>query len=415
MCTEDYILATVTNGFRVLVVWQFVRIFFLPKVEKRKELVGYLLYLIFILSIFFCFQNPLFNILSNWLGLLVLMSMYEGSWRKKGVVGSLIYAVNMMCDVVAAYLFWDYMTGTSISQIFSIFTTLFVFICQIFVTKLVGEQGKTEIKSPHITLIGVPIVSVIMLTFFVEANLNNRILLVVQGCGILFINILLFFVYYEISKGYEEQIQREHIEEQVRMYQNQLELMQISEKKVRSLRHDMRHHFQVLYAMTEKGQSEKVLQFLEEMQVSLENPKQHIATGKEEVDTIINYIWEKAEQLGIVMDCKVQISTSFSIRMYDSSVILGNLLENAIEAAAKTSKPYVSLRLLGEKNMLALHVKNSYDGVLKRNSSKFISLKKGSGHGLGLRNVRDLVEQKQGSFRMDYDEKEFRVEVVIYV
>ena len=115
------------------------------------------------------------------------------------------------------------------------------------------------------------------------------------------------------------------------------------------------------------------------------------------------------------MDCKVSIFEELSIPMYDSSILLGNLLSNAIEAATKTEEGYVSLRLLIEKNMLALQVKNSYGGVLKRKGDEFLSNKKEKGHGIGLRNVRELVERRQGSFQVDYDEKEFRVEVMIYI
>ena len=167
--------------------------------------------------------------------------------------------------------------------------------------------------------------------------------------------------------------------------------------------------------MAEKGEKEKALQFLKDMQVSLENPKQHIQSGNEDVDTILNYNWDKAEQLGVKMDCKVSISEELSIPMYDSSILLGDLLSNAIEAATKTEEGDVSLRLLVEKNMLALQVKNSYDGVLKRKGDEFLSTKKEKGHGIGLRNVRELVERRQGSFQVDYDEKEFRVEVMIYI
>ena len=60
-------------------------------------------------------------------------------------------------------------------------------------------------------------------------------------------------------------------------------------------------------------------------------------------------------------------------------------------------------------------MKNSYDGVLKKRGEQFVSTKKEKGHGIGLRNVRELVERRQGSLQLDYDEKEFRVEVVIYV
>ena len=416
MCAEDYILATFSNIFQVFVIWRFVRIFFLPRVEKRVEMTGYAGYLAFTLAVFFVFQNPLCNMVTSWSGLLLLtIAMYEGTWKKKALIATLIWAVNVMCDAVVSYLFYDYIGDEMIPQYIGIFVALFFFVCEVVVEKFMGDRGKGELYSSHIMLLGVPSVIAVMLGTLVVTNLNHRVLLVVEGCGGLCVNLMIFFIYHQMSKACEERIQREHMEEQVRMYQNQLELMQISQEKVRSLRHDIRHHLQVLYGMTEKGQQEKALHFLEEMQASLENPRQHILSGNDEVDTILNYNWDKAEQLGVKMDCKVRISKGLSIPMYDGSVLLGNLLENAIEAAARTEDGYVSLRLLGEKNMLALQIKNSYDGVLKRKGGQLVSTKGEKGHGIGLRNVRELVERRQGSFQLDYDEKEFRAEAVIYV
>ena len=416
MSTEDYILATFSNIFQILVVWRFVRIFFLPRVEKRKEMAGYIGYLVFSLVVFFLLQNPLCNMVTSWGGLLLLtVVMYEGTWKKKALIATLIWTVNVMCDAVASYLFYDYIGDEMVPQYIGIFTALFFFICQVVVEKIMGNRGKGELHSSHIILLGVSAVSAVMLGVLVVTNLNHRLLLVVEGCGGLCINILIFFICHQMTKVYEEQIQREHMEEQVRMYQNQLELMQISQEKVRSLRHDMRHHLQVLHNMEEKGQREKIMQFLEDMQVSLDNPKLHIQSGNEEMDTILNYNWDKAEQIGVKMDCKVSIAKDLSIPMYDSSVLLSNLLGNAIEAAAKTEDGYVSIRILGEKNMLALQVKNSYDGVLKKRGEQFLSTKAEKGHGIGLCNVRELVERRKGSIQFDYDEKEFRVKVVIYL
>lgn len=416
MCTEDYILSAFSNIFQILVIWRFVRIFFLPGIEKRKEMAGYIGYLVFSLAVFWGLQSPLWNMITSWSGLLVLVVvMYEGTRKKKALIATLIWAVNVMCDAVASYLFYDYIGGDMIPQYFGIFTALFLFICQMAVEKIMGERGKGDLNHSHIILLGVPVISAVMLGVLVVTNLNHRVLLVVEGCGGICINMLIFFIYYKMAKEYEEQIQKEHMEEQVRMYQNQLELMQASEEKVRSLRHDMRHHLQVMYAMEEKGQKEKIMQFLEDMQGSLKNPKQHIQSGNEEVDTLLNYNWDKAEELGVNIDCKVSISKALSIPIYDTSVLLGNLLENAIEAAAKTKDGYVSVRILAEKKVLALQVKNSYDGVIKKRGEQFVSTKKEAGHGIGLRSVRELVEKRQGSFQVEHDEKEFRVEVVLYV
>lgn len=414
MRTEDYILAVASNFFEVLVIWRFIRIFFWSKVEKRKEIIGYFAYWILKLAVSLMFYSPVCNLLVNWLGILLLTGMYEGTWKEKSLIGTLIFVIAAMCEVVTLHLVSDFVSVESIPQILSFFSILLTFICQILAEKIMGGLGKAKLKLLDTIMLGVPVISIIMMAFLLFENTNQRVLTLVEACGLIFINMLLFVVYHQRTMEYEEQMQRQRMEEEVRMYKNQLELIQNSHEKVRSLRHDMRHHLQLLYVMAEKGQAEKILHFLEEMMASLENPKQHITTGREEVDAILNYSWEKAEELGIDMECKVSISPHFSIRMYEISVILGNLLENAIEAAEETQKPYVSLRLLGEKDMLVLQVKNSYNGVIKRKGKQFISTKTGNGHGIGLSSVRNLVEQKQGNLQLDYDEKEFRVEVVLY-
>lgn len=416
MSTEDYILATFSNIFQTLVIWRFVRIFFLPRVGKKGELAGYIGKLVFSLALFFVFQNPLCNMITSWSGLVLLtVVLYEGTWKKKTLIATLVWTINLICDAIVSYLFFDYIGDEMIPQYIGIFIALLFYICEVVVEKFMENRGKGDLNHSHIILLGVPLVSAVMLGVLVVTNLNHRVLLVVEGCGGLCINMLIFFIYHRMAKEYEERIQKEHMEEQVRIYQNQLELMQVSQEKVRSLRHDMRHHLQVLYDMAEKGQQENILCFLEDIRSSLENPKQHILSGNAEVDALLNYHWDKAERLGVRMDCKANISKELSIPIYDTSVLLGNLLENAIDAAAKTDDGYVSFRLLGEKNMLVLHVKNSYDGVVKRKGEQFISTKGEHGHGIGLRNVRNLAEERQGSFQVDYDEKEFRVKVVIYV
>lgn len=392
-----------------------MNLFFVPRVKQGKESVAYIVYLIIILTIFFVFQYPWFNLLSNWLGLLVLTLLYEGNRKKKFMIGTLIYVVNMMCDCVAAFMFSDYMVGDSISQIFSIFTTLFVFICEIIVEKLVRGKGRIDLKLPNITLLLVPIISMVMLMFLLEANLQNRILMMVEGCGILGLNLLLFLVYYQMVITYERQLQQEHMEEQMRMYKNELELMRLSEQKVQALRHDMKYHMQKIYTMTEMDQKEKVLQCITDMQTSLDNPKKHVATGNEDIDATLNYLLDKGEKMGLHIEYKVNISQTFTMEMYALNILLGNLLDNAIEAAGKSKEKFIKLHILGEKDMLVVQVKNSYTGNLRKKGKQLLSTKNQKGHGIGLSNVRNLVESKNGRLKIEHDENVFWVEAILYL
>lgn len=415
MRVEDIILEIITNAFRVVIVWRFMRVFFQPRIEKYKEAIGYMVYFAVTMLVFLKFQYPLYNILSNWLGLILLTWGYKGGVKKKVTIVTLVYMINMFCDVLAAYAFNDYIVGQSLSQIFTIFTILFFYICEIIVERIVKDKGKSDIPFPMSSLLLVPIVSCIMIYFLMAANLNNRTLLVVESCGVLSINILLFVVYYQLTVAYEKQIQQRYAEEQMRIYENQLDVMQQSKDKVRSLRHDMKNHMQNIYIMIKRGQYGEAIQCLEDMEMSLENPKEYVQTGYVEVDGILNYLLEKAEKAGICMEYKVKITKKLSLEAYELNVLLGNLLDNAITAAKEAEKKYISLHMLAERDMLIVQIKNSYAGEIRKKGERILSTKAGKEHGIGLSNVRKLVESKQGTLQIEYDEKEFRVETMLYL
>lgn len=415
MNLADNILTIIANFFRMFIIWRFMRAFFLPKIEKYKEFIGYAVYFYVAMGVLMSFQYPLYNMLVNWIGLFLVTFGYKGSVKKKLIITTLVYVINMLCELVTTYLFADYKVGEGVEQLTPVFATLLVYICEILVERIVKDKGKSDVSFPGFSLLLVPIVSTIMLHFLVTANLQNRMLLMAESCGALCINMLMFWVYYQMTLAYEKQIQQKYTEEQMRIYENQLEVMRQSERKVRSLRHDMKKLMQNIYIMTQKGQSAEVLQCLEDMKFSLENPKEYVKTGYTELDGILNYLLEKGEKADISMEYKVTVVQKLSMEAYELNVLLGNLLDNAISGAKEATPKYISLHILAEKDVLFIQIKNSYAGEIRKKGERILSTKKGKEHGIGLENVRKLVESRQGKLQVDYDENEFLVEVMLYL
>ena len=84
------------------------------------------------------------------------------------------------------------------------------------------------------------------------------------------------------------------------------------------------------------------------------------------------------------------------ISAFDLNVILGNLTENAIEAAEQTKDKWMSVDIYYEKGMLSMEIKNSFQHELAVEKNKLLSTKEEKGHGIGLANVRKMVEKYQG-------------------
>lgn len=150
MSIEDNILTIIANFFRILIVWRFMRVFFSPKIEKYKEVIGYAVYFCVAIQVLFGFRYPLYNMLVNWIGLFLVTFGYKGSVKKKIMFTTLIYVINMLCELVTTYLFSDYIVGEGVAQMTPVFATLLVYICEIIVERIVKEKEKVMFRCQHL-------------------------------------------------------------------------------------------------------------------------------------------------------------------------------------------------------------------------------------------------------------------------
>ena len=95
------------------------------------------------------------------------------------------------------------------------------------------------------------------------------------------------------------------------------------------------------------------------------------------------------------------------------NIIVGNLLENAIDAAAKSEKKKVVLTMQFSGGVLFLRIKNTYDGTIKIENGRVHSKRSINSHGIGLRSVQDLIKEQNGKIDIKATEEFFVVEGMI--
>lgn len=107
------------------------------------------------------------------------------------------------------------------------------------------------------------------------------------------------------------------------------------------------------------------------------------------------------------------------IHFFDINIILGNLLENAIEAAKKTEEKTVNVNIQFKSEMLRIEIENSYSKeLLKEGTGKlnFATTKRiKEQHGIGLHSVNQIVEKYKGLMEIDTQEKCFCVKILLYM
>lgn len=164
--------------------------------------------------------------------------------------------------------------------------------------------------------------------------------------------------------------------------------------------HDFHNHIGALRQLLSHQKYEEAVQYLDELKAPVREMAQTHWTGDETADYLINSKAAMAAEYGIQLQAEVEFPRNANIRSADLSAILGNLLDNALEASRKVPDPkerFVRLTIRRIHQMLVIKVENRFavlpvqeDGALKTTK------REGGLHGWGLKSVRTAVEKYDG-------------------
>ena len=394
----DIITALSTNLFRTFIIKKFMSLFFPALVEnKKRENFFYFLFYFVTVGTYLAFQSPPANIAANIFMLYVITQLYEGEQKKKILVTILIYGINMICDILSVYSFSNYVVGEKHSAIVAYVTVLLISICEFIIERFFVKNREKEFTPPYWNvLMLIPMISIVILFILLMNNLNNQIILVSVSAGILFINMLIFYLYNALMDIYIK------LEENV-----------LFERK---LGHDMKHHLNELIIMAKRnGENHEITDYIQNMQMFMENKSAYSNSGNKEVDSILNYMLNKAQEVLEEVEYKINVPKEMEVRLFDLNVILGNLLENAIQAASHSKEKKLFLLMKFEKGMLFIHVRNTYEGGLIKNGKDYLTTKKkAEQHGIGLKNVERVINSYHGNIEISDTDNIFDVKIMLY-
>ena len=212
--------------------------------------------------------------------------------------------------------------------------------------------------------------------------------------------------------------ERELLWQQNQAYRAEFDRMRQWERQLCALRHDMKNHLSVLRTYAALGQTEKLEQYLDRLWQPL-IPPGFVHTGNPEIDSMLNYKLELAERAGARLELDVRLPEGFAADVFDLTIILGNLLDNALEGLKKSRAKALFLCLAVDRGVFFFKIANSYDGIVLRAGSYgdpvYRSRKQGKGHGLGLPAVRRMVDKYHGTLHIDSTGRMFSVEAVLYL
>jgi len=235
----------------------------------------------------------------------------------------------------------------------------------------------------------------------------------------LIIIFLIFYLHNSMSKSYDSRLKSALHAQEKDYYFSQSKLMQESVEKIKAIRHDIKVHLATVRDNSTDNQF--VTDYIDRLLGDIRESETYSNTGNIAFDSIINYKLGAVEENSIDLHLKVSVPQEISIEATDIVTILGNLLDNALEALDKVDgNKMLRLNIKYENSGVLIKIENSFIGEVKYSGKtgeerQITTLKSGDGHGYGLKNIRQAVEKYNGYMKIAHEDDVFSVLVFLYV
>ena len=215
-----------------------------------------------------------------------------------------------------------------------------------------------------------------------------------------------FVVIYTVRlMGRERDMKLLEKEQELLEYKIESERMYVDE--ARSLRHDIRHHVLLLQEMLNNGETEDAIEYLRGYKESFEESPIDSFCENSIANTLFSLYKRKAAKVGMKFSCHAIIPETFPLTKTELTSVLGNLLENAFDAAGSSGTILVWAQT--DENKFLLSVENTCTGGIRLDGSS----SKHEGQGRGLEIISRIIASKGGMFRNSREGKFFVSKVVI--
>ncbi len=363
----------------------------------------------------------------------ILQSIFPDPFLLGYIVGSLyiIPCALIFKETINAKLFVFFMIFSLSQSIFLIF--LFLehllfkdYVGSLVLTGLLLEAASLPLikkyVSPHVSnIIAIidqrnfgftcfPLLSFVLLAFYgVQRTylLSNFIPLVVSTS-------LILFSYYLIATAIYQTRRNQQAEKQLALQREHYRNLNDSINAMKTMRHDLRHHLVTCLEFLVKKNSAAAENYLGQLCNHYDDITFPKVCSNQFADALISHYLKVAQEQGVTVNTNLHLPSNLGIDDQDLCVILGNCLENAVEACSKIPQDqlrYIDIKTTIAKNHLVIKITNSFCGSVIRQGDSFVSSKNGDNHGMGLSSVKALTSKYHGYCSIYCEQQVFKVAV----
>lgn len=413
------------NVFQTYLIYKSFLIFINPKdIINSKFLYLCCLIYYFVTSFLHIFhKDPIVMMISNLLLLyLISVNFARPIWQKLLSV-SLIYILLMIiesvCVLVVNYFLFEDIDAVYDRMIFSLFVSkLFTFILIYILDIYIKAKDSLHIDFLYkVSLLLFPVGSILIFHALLSKT-HKHLWIILVLCILLFNNIFITVMYEMLGRKHQKDLENQLLIQQNNYYLNQIKLIDFNNEKIKFLHHDFKNHIISIKRYIEMQEWNKLGTYFNEVfkDAQIDANKEIIDTGNTLLDSILNYKLLQANNNKIIVETNINVPSTLPFNAIDINIILGNLLDNAIEANMKLSpnERYLHLNIQYDRDMLFIIIVNSYK-LIKSQNKKLITTKPDAvNHGFGLKSIQKIVNDYNGCFEQSWDSMQFKSQIILY-
>lgn len=422
--TSYNIVYLLSQALGVFSVYMLMRSFFEKRsVKKTVEVISFAGYYILTASVYLLINIPLINFIVTLIAYFLLTFLYSSSIKKKAFVCLIVFVfgicTEMLVVTLTGYINFPINKANNYGSIFGIVTVnVLLFIVSMIVSGFKNiKQDNALPKSFWAFLLIVPVLSLYVLAMFFQSDNLSVFEISTSVAAILITNFTVFFLFDRIAKLYREKQESALIKQQNVYYVNQLSVTEDFYQDSRDLRHNIKNHLMAINSYIENDDKDRAKKYIAEIIGNYRNKAEVVHTGYPEIDSLLNYKFQPAVESGIKVNIKVSLSPYLNFSSFDLTIILGNLLDNALEAVSLVNEnPFIDFGMNCSKGMMIIKISNPYKNTVKRENGKIVTSKEDKiNHGIGLRSVDKILEKYNGITKIDTHDNIFTITAALYL
>ncbi|MDF2473294.1 MAG: hk02 [Anaerocolumna sp.] len=419
------------NVIETLLIFKYMNVFYK---YKKPELSNHLPLVVgagcsIMMTVVNLYFNSIFLIIIGVvLNVFAISAIYKEDYKNKLVLNSLYIGIVLVTSLLSAIIL-THILGREFFLLLIRSNRIYLYLAFLFneSIKFILVHMICRMRQHHnehitfrisVLFSVIPLITIVIIyafaNFLVEGGIYNPYLSLFITLGLLYMNVFIFYIFDKYNAMFTENMEKKLIEQELRYKDDYYRSVEENQKEIRSIKHNLKNQQIAILQLFEDGEYKEAADAIRNILSAIDNVNKEVYTQNSIVNSILNTKLNQGEQFDIDVNVDVQIPAKLHINTVDLGVILGNLLDNAVEACAKCDegKRFIDIKIGYHKGNLFIDIKNSMPGnglnrILQTTKTDKLN------HGLGLRSVKGIIEKYYGTLEVIPENFTFDVRILI--